>query len=62
MANFDPKSDPLNVFFGLFSRCRAFDAMVMRGFLEKRTECDPLEKTVCDYLFPLLRKSQKTQF
>ena len=62
MAIQDPKNDPRNVFFGLFSCGRAFGDMVARGSLKMRTEGDLLEKTVCDYFFPLLRKIQKTRF
>jgi hypothetical protein len=36
--------------------------MVVRPFLEMRAEGDLLEKTVCDYLFPVLIKIQKTRF
>ena len=62
IGNFYPKNDPKIRFFGLFSFWRNFGAMVVRSFLEMRTEGDLLEKTVCDYLFPVLRKSQKTRF
>ena len=62
IGNFYPKNDPKNRFFGLFSFWRNFGAMVVRPFLKMRTEGDLLEKTVCDYLFPVLRKFQKTRF
>ena len=62
IGNFYPKNDPKNRFFGLFSLWRNFGAMVERAFLEMRSEGDRLEKTVCDYLFPVSRKCQKTRF
>ena len=51
-----------NGFFGLFSFLRRFGVMVIRDALLMRKECDPLEKTVCQYLFSVLRKFQKSRF
>ena len=51
-----------NGFFGLFSFPRHFGAMVIRDALVERKEGDQLEKTVCKYLFSVLRKFQKSRF
>ena len=39
-----------------------FGAMVIRDALVMRKEGDPLEKTICRYLFSILRKIQKSRF
>ena len=49
-----------NGFFGLFSFLRHFGATVIRDALVMRKEGDPLEKTVCRYLFSVFRKFQKS--
>ena len=51
-----------NGFFGLFSFLRRFGVMVIRDALLMRKEGDPLEKTLCRYLFAVLRKFQKNRF
>ena len=49
-----------NGFFGLFSFLCHFGATVIRDALVMRKEGDPLEKTVCRYLFSVFRKFQKS--
>ena len=50
------------MFFGLYYFLSHFGAMVIRDALVMRKEGDPLEKTVCRYLFSVLRKFQKIRF
>ena len=51
-----------STFGRFFSFLCRFGAMVIRDVLVMRKEGNPLEKTICRYLLPVLRKVQKNRF